>query len=168
MADVTLGGKPVKTIGELPAVGSYAPEFSLSGVDLNTVSSKDYHKKKRMVLNIFPSVDTGVCATSVRIFNEKATSLNRTVVFCISMDLPFAMSRFCGAEGIENVMMASGFRDEGKFGKAYGVMLNNGSFAGLYTRAIVVINENGTVAHTELISEIGMEPDYDLALATLG
>ena len=120
-----------------------------------------------MVLNIFPSVDTGVCSASVRKFNENAASLENTVVLCISMDLPFAMARFCGAEGIEDVVMASGFRDGGNFGNDYGVMSDTGGFAGLYSRAVVVVNEDGAVAYTEQVPEIGQEPNYEAALAAL-
>ena len=167
MANITLGGKPVTTVGNLPEVGSHAPHFLLTGMDLRPVTSEDYHGKKKMVLNIFPSVDTGVCSASVRKFNENAASLDNTVVLCISMDLPFAMARFCGAEGIENVVMASGFRDGGKFGEDYGVMADTGGFAGLYSRAVVVVNEEGMVAYTEQVPEIGQEPNYEAALAAL-
>lgn len=161
MAQITLGGKPVNTIGNLPAVGSPAPAFTLTGADLSAVSSEQF-RGKPVLLNIFPSVDTGVCATSVRTFNERAAGSGLTVV-CVSKDLPFALSRFCGAEGIENVTTASAFRDS--FGEDYGVTITDGAMAGLLGRAVVVIGADGTVAYTELVPEIASEPDYDAALA---
>lgn len=161
MAQITLGGKPVNTIGNLPAVGSPAPAFTLTGADLGAVSSEQF-RGKPVLLNIFPSVDTGVCATSVRTFNERAAGSGLTVV-CVSKDLPFALSRFCGAEGIENVTTASAFRDS--FGEDYGLTITDGPMTGLLGRAVVVIDADGTVAYTELVPEIASEPDYDAALA---
>ena len=166
MAQITLGGAPASTVGELPQVGSEAPAFLLTKTDMGTISLDDL-KGKKVVLNIFPSVDTGVCAMSVREFNQRATSLDNTAVVCISMDLPFAQARFCGAEGIENVIMGSGFNNSGQFGKDYGVAVSVSAFTGLYARAIVVIDESGKVSHTELVPEIGHEPNYDAAVAVL-
>ncbi len=164
MAQITLRGNPINTVGELPAVGSPAPAFNLTGGDLGPVSN-DQLRGKPVVLNIFPSVDTPVCATSVRTFNERAAASGATVV-CVSKDLPFAFQRFCGAEGIENVKTASAFRDS--FGEDYGVTISDGPFAGLLARAIVVIGADGNVAHTELVPEIAQEPNYDAALAAAG
>ncbi|GGG07846.1 putative thiol peroxidase [Dokdonia pacifica] len=165
MASVTLGGTPVNTISNLPEVGSPAPAFTLSRNDLSSVTLNDYRGKK-LVLNIFPSVDTGVCAQSIRTFNEKASALENTEVLCISRDLPFAQARFCGAEGIENVSTLSDFK-RGEFGKDYGVELIDGGFEGLHSRAIVVVDEKGKVIHTEQVSEIGHEPNYEAALNAL-
>jgi thiol peroxidase len=165
MAQVTLRGNPFNTNGELPAVGSSAPEFSLVGSDLSEVSSESLTGKK-VVLNIFPSIDTPTCATSVRTFNERAAGLDNTVVVCVSEDLPFAAGRFCGAEGIENVKTGSAFRSH--FSEIYGVKLEDGPLAGLAARAVVVLDENGVVTHTQLVGEIADEPDYDAALAALG
>ena len=166
MANITLGGNPTSTCGELPEIGNKAPEFYLTATDMSTKNLESYTGKK-IVMNIFPSVDTGVCATSVRKFNEKATGLNNTVVLCISRDLPFAQKRFCGAEGISNVEMLSDFKD-GSFGMNYGVMIEEGAFSKLHARAIVVLNETGNVIHTELVSEIGHEPNYDAVYRVLG
>jgi thiol peroxidase len=166
MANITLGGNPTSTCGELPEIGNKAPEFYLTATDMSTKNLESYTGKK-IVMNIFPSVDTGVCATSVRKFNEKATGLNNTVVLCISRDLPFAQKRFCGAEGISNVEMLSDFKDGG-FGMNYGVMIEEGAFSKLHARAIVVLNETGNVIHTELVSEIGHEPNYDAVYSILG
>ena len=163
MATTALGGNPVTTVGDLPSIGSPAPGFDLIGSDFGGVS---LDKGTRTVLNIFPSVDTGVCAASVRKFNELAASLDNTEVVCVSHDLPFAQARFCGAEGIEGVTAASAFRSS--FGDDYGVRLTDGKFEGLLARAVVVVDENGTVAHTELVPEIAQEPDYDAAVAALG
>ncbi len=165
MAQVTLKGNPVQTIGDLPAVGSDAAGFTLVNTDLSEVSLADY-KGKKVILNIFPSVDTGTCATSVRTFNEKASGLDNTVVLCISEDLPFAHARFCGAEGIENVVSLSAFRND-SFSKDYGVKIEDGPLKGLIARSIVVIGEDGKVLHTELVSEIVDEPNYDNAIAAL-
>ena len=164
MAKITFKGTPLRTIGELPAKGSAAPDFALVKQDLSEAILADY-KGMRLVLNIFPSIDTGVCATSVRKFNEKAAALKNTVVLCVSMDLPFAQSRFCGAEGIKNVVTASAFRSV--FGDHYGVTIAEGPLVGLLSRAVVIINEGGKVLYTEQVPEIAQEPDYDAALATL-
>ncbi|BBX96616.1 thiol peroxidase [Mycobacterium lacus] len=164
MAQITLRGNPINTVGELPAVGSPAPEFTLTGGDLGVLSS-DQFRGKPVLLNIFPSVDTPVCAASVRTFNERAAASGASVV-CVSKDLPFAFQRFCGAEGIENVKTASTFRDS--FGEAYGVTIADGPMAGLLARAVVVIGPDGNVTYTELVPEIAQEPDYDAALAALG
>ncbi len=166
MAQVTLGGNPTSTIGDLPQTGSKAPEFTFTGTDMKDKKFGDFAGKK-VILNIFPSVDTGVCAASIRKFNEEAASLDNTVVLCLSMDLPFAQQRFCGAEGIEMVIMGSGFRDGGDFGKTYGVTHTDSDFKGLYSRAIIVIDENGEVTYTEQVPEIGQEPDYAKALAAV-
>jgi thiol peroxidase len=164
MATVTLGGNPVTTVGELPAVGAQAPQFHLTGGDLGDVSPESLAGKK-VVLNIFPSIDTPTCATSVRQFNERAASLDNTVVLCVAADLPFAMTRFCGAEGLANVQVASTFRSN--FGDEFGVKLAEGALAGLMARAVVVLDENGTVLHSQLVPEIAHEPDYDAALSAL-
>jgi len=165
MSQVTLKGNPVNTIGELPAKGVVAPSFRLVKTDLSEVSLSDY-KGKKLVLNIFPSVDTGTCATSVRKFNEKASGLDNTVVLCISEDLPFAHARFCGAEGIENVESLSAFREE-TFARDYGVEMVDGPLKGLLARSVVVLDEEGKVKYTQLVPEIVDEPDYDKALAAL-
>ena len=165
MADITLGGNPVKTSGELPQTGTKAPDFTLVKTDLSTVSLADF-KGSRVVLNIFPSIDTGTCAASVRKFNEKASGLENTKVLCISRDLPFAQNRFCGAEGLNNVISLSDFRD-GNFGKSYGLTIANGPLEGLHSRVVIVIDENGTVKYTEQVPEIKDEPNYDNALAAL-
>ncbi|MFG1933063.1 thiol peroxidase [Mycobacterium sp. NPDC048908] len=164
MAQITLRGNPINTVGELPAVGSPAPEFTLIGTDLGEVTSAQF-RGKPLLLNIFPSVDTPVCAMSVRKFNERAQASGLTVL-CVSNDLPFAQKRFCGAEGIENVITASAFRDN--FGKDYGVALADGPMAGLLARAVVVIDADGKVAYTELVPEIGTEPSYDEGWSALG
>lgn len=164
MATITLKGSPVQTVGEPPAPGSAAPAFTLVGADLSDVTS-DALSGRRVVLNVFPSIDTGVCAQSVRTFNELASSLDDTTVVCVSADLPFALSRFCGAEGIENVSTASTFRSD--FGQTYGLAMADGPFAGLLARAVVVLDRDGTVLHTQLVDEIGTEPDYDAAKAAL-
>lgn len=166
MASITLGGNPVNTNGELPSIGNKAPEFYLTSSDMSSKRMEDYAGKK-VVMNIFPSVDTGVCATSVRKFNEKAAGLSNTAVLCISRDLPFAQKRFCGAEGISNVEMLSDYKDA-SFGMNYGVLMEDGKFDKLHARAIVVLNETGNVIHTELVPEIGQEPNYDAVYAVLG
>ncbi|WP_426139608.1 thiol peroxidase [Pseudomonas sp. DWP3-1-2] len=165
MAQVTRRGNPVQINGELPAVGSAAPAFTLVGGDLADVTLADF-AGKRKVLNIFPSVDTPTCATSVRKFNAQANGLTNTVVLCISADLPFAQARFCGAEGLDNVKNLSTLRG-GEFMKHYGVEIADGPMKGLTTRAVVVLDENDNVLHSELVSEIGHEPDYDAALSVL-
>jgi len=164
MAEVTLGGNPVHTSGDLPEVGSSAPSFSLVGNDLGEVTNSSFDGKN-VILNIFPSVDTPTCATSVRTFNERAANLDNTAVVCVSADLPFAQGRFCGAEGIENVSTASTFRSS--FGDDFGVSLTDGPLAGVLARAVVVVGSDGSVKHTELVSEIAQEPDYDAALGAL-
>ncbi|MEG3768445.1 thiol peroxidase [Alteromonas sp. 14N.309.X.WAT.G.H12] len=164
MATVTLQGNAFETLGELPAVGSQAPDFELVKADLSTVSLSEL-AGKNVVLNIFPSIDTGVCATSVRKFNEKAAALDDTVVICVSADLPFAAGRFCGAEGIENVLTGSTFRST--FGKDYGVEFSTGPLTGVLSRSVVVINKTGEVAYTQQVAETADEPDYDAALAAL-
>lgn len=166
MSKITLGGKPTNTIGNLPAVGAKAPDFSLTNaLTMGEVSLADYAGKK-IVMNIFPSVDTGVCATSVRKFNAEASKLQDTVVLCISKDLPFAMKRFCGAEGLSNVVTLSDYRNKG-FSKTYGVEITDGAFEALDARAIVVIGADGKVTHTELVPEIGQEPNYEAAIKAL-
>ena len=164
MSQVTLKGNPVEVGGSFLQAGQAAPEFRLVAGDLSEKSLADF-AGKRKVLNIFPSVDTGVCAASVRKFNEKAASLANTAVLCVSQDLPFAQSRFCGAEGIENVVMLSAFRST--FARDYGVALNNGPLAGLTARAVVVLDENNQVLYSQLVPEITEEPDYAAALAAL-
>ena len=164
MAQITLRGNPINTVGELPAVGAAAPEFSLAGTDLGAVESGQY-SGKAVVLNIFPSVDTPVCATSVRTFNERAAASGVAVVN-VSKDLPFALKRFCGAEGIENVVTASSFRSS--FGADYGVTMVDGGMRGLLSRAVVVADAEGRIVHTEQVPDISSEPDYDAALAALG
>ncbi|CAB4875134.1 unannotated protein [freshwater metagenome] len=165
MAEITLGGNPIHTVGELPTVGHAAPDFTVTGADLGDISKADL-AGKRVVLNIFPSVDTPVCATSVRKFNETAAGLDNTVVLCISADLPFAQSRFCGAEGLTNVRTGSTFR--GDFGNDFGVEITDSKFVGLLARAVVVLDETGTVLHSQLVPEVALEPDYDAAIAALG
>ncbi len=162
MAQTKLGDNTVNTIGDLPAVGKAAPDFSLVKIDLSETSLKDY-SGKNIVFNIFPSIDTGVCATSVREFNKRAADLKDTVVLCVSKDLPFAHKRFCGTEGIENVVSLSDFRNKG-FSKEYGVEMTDGGLAGLDARAIVVADKEGKVVYTELVPAIGQEPDYDAAI----
>lgn len=161
MAEVTMKGATVRTVGELPAVGTSAPPFELVGADLSPVRSADL-VGRRVVLNVFPSVDTATCAMSVRRFNELAAGPEGTMVLCVSLDLPFAQSRFCGAEGIQNVVMGSAFRSS--FGADYGVSMVDGPLAGLLARSVVVIGEDGKVLHTQLVGEIAEEPDYGAAL----
>lgn len=164
MTTVTLKGDAFETVGALPAVGSDAPSFTLVKADLGEVSLSDF-KGKKLVLNIFPSIDTATCATSVRTFNQKAAALENTEVLCISMDLPFAAGRFCGAEGIDKVTTASGFRSS--FGNDYGVTFATGPLAGLYSRSVVVVDEAGKVAYTQQVKETVDEPDYTAALSAL-
>jgi thioredoxin-dependent peroxiredoxin len=166
MASVTLKGNPVSIGGNFPQVGQTAPDFQLADAKRN-LCNLDAYAGKRKVLNIFPSIDTPTCAMSVRTFNQKASGMDNTVVLCISADLPFAQSRFCGAEGIENVVTLSTFRDTAKFSKDYGVQILDSSLAGLTARAVVVLDENNKVLYSELVSEIGNEPNYDTALAVL-
>ena len=166
MAETAFKGNPVHTSGDLPAVGDAAPAFTLTGGDLGAVSSESL-AGGRVVLNIFPSIDTPVCAASVRAFNQRAAGLEDTTVVCVSADLPFATSRFCGAEGIEDVTTGSSFRSP-EFGDDYGVGVSGGALAGLLARAVVVIDSDGTVLHSQLVPEITDEPDYDAAIAALG
>jgi thiol peroxidase len=166
MATVTLKGNPVTIGGNLPEAGQTAPDFQLADAKRNLLSLADF-AGKRKILNIFPSIDTPTCATSVRTFNQRASSLNNTVVLCVSADLPFAQSRFCGVEGIENVSTLSTFRNTAKFARDYGVEIVDSSLAGLTARAVVVLDENDKVLHSELVGEIANEPDYEAALAVL-
>lgn len=165
MALLTLRGIPLNTNGELPKVGSKATDFQLIKTDLTKTSLKDF-AGSQLILNIFPSIDTGTCATSVRVFNAKASALNNTKVLCISRDLPFAQRRFCGAEGLQDVINLSDF-NTGKFGKDYGLEFIDGVFEGLHSRVIIVIDENGMIKYTEQVTEIADEPNYDAALASL-
>ena len=165
MASITLQGNPIATIGELPASGNAAPAFSAVKTDLAECSLSELAGKK-VVLNIFPSIDTGVCAASTRRFNEEAGKLDNTVVICVSADLPFALGRFCGAEGLEKVIPVSIFRNP-EFGTAYGVTIADGPLVGLLSRAVVVIDESGTVVYTEQVPEITQEPNYEAALEAL-
>ncbi len=165
MATITLKGNTIETIGNLPKIGSKAADFKLVGTDLSQKSLTDFNGSK-LILNIFPSVDTGTCATSVRNFNKSAAALENTKVLCISRDLPFAQGRFCGAEGIENVIMLSDFAT-GKFGKDYGLEITTGPLAGLHSRSIVVLDENGNVIYTEQVTETADEPNYEAALNAL-
>ena len=165
MATVTLGGNPIHTNGELPKTGSKAPDFKLVNTDLSIASLADFAGSK-VVLNIFPSIDTGTCATSVRTFNAKASALTNTKVLCISRDLPFAQKRFCGAEGLENVINLSDF-NTGSFGKDYGLEITDSVLAGLHSRVVIVLDENGVVKYTEQVPEIADEPNYESAIAAL-
>lgn len=165
MAKITLKGNPIDTIGELPAIGSEAKDFDLVGADLSEITLSQFSGQK-VILNIFPSIDTGTCATSVRNFNKLASELPNTKVLCISRDLPFALKRFCGAEGLENVIPMSDFRT-GTFGKNYGLEIVDGPLTGLHSRCIVVIDEAGFVVYTEQVAETTEEPNYDKALAAL-
>jgi thiol peroxidase len=164
MATTTLRGNTINTSGELPAVGSKAPDFTVTGGDLSDITL-DSFAGKNLILNIYPSVDTPTCAASTRAFNQKAAGRDDTVVLCVSQDLPFAFSRFCGAEGIENVKTGSVFRSS--FLQDYGVEQVDGPLRGLAARAVVVVDPEGTVKYTELVPDIGQEPDYDSALAAL-
>ena len=165
MATTLLGDNPVQTVGELPAPGSHAPSYTLTGADLTDFTS-EAHAGSRVVLNIFPSIGTGVCQASVRRFNEVAAGLADTTVLNVSVDLPFALSAFCAAEGIDHVLVGSAFRSS--FGDDYGVRLTDSAFEGLLARAVVVVDADGTVLHSELVASIDDEPDYDAALAALG
>ena len=165
MAKITFKGSPVSTAGELPKVGEQAPDFVLTKTDLTDISLKDVAGKK-VVMNIFPSIDTPVCATSVRRFNAEIDKYNNAVVLCISADLPFAHARFCGAEGLNNVISVSELRNR-DFGKHYGVRIVDGPLAGLLARSIVVLDEKGKVIYTQLVGDIAEEPDYEKALNML-
>lgn len=163
---VNLKGSPVEIGGKFPKTGETAPDFKLADKTRADVTLANF-AGKRKVLNIFPSIDTPTCAASVRTFNQQASKLNNTVVLCISADLPFAQNRFCAAEGIENVVTLSTFRNTASFANSYGVAINSGSLAGLTSRAVVVLDENNKVLHSELVSEITSEPNYEAALAAL-
>jgi thioredoxin-dependent peroxiredoxin len=165
MAKIALKGNPINTSGDLPLKGSQAPEFNLVKTDLSGQSLSAL-KGKKVILNIFPSLDTSVCATSVRKFNQLAAGKSNVAVIAVSKDLPFAHGRFCSTEGITDVTPASGFRDS-EFGKAYGVNIIDGPLAGLYARSIVVVNETGEVVYTQLVPDIVQEPDYESALAAI-
>jgi thioredoxin-dependent peroxiredoxin len=165
MAQVTFKGNPVRTAGNLPVVGSEAPDFKVTKSDLADTSLADY-KGRKLVLNIFPSIDTPVCAASVRRFNEEASKLPNTTVLCVSRDLPFALKRFCAAEGLNNVVTASEYRDS-SFSDRYGVRIVDGPLAGLLSRAVVIVDSDGQVAYTEQVPEITQEPDYAKALSAL-
>jgi thiol peroxidase len=161
---ITLGGEPVQTVGKLPAVGTELKDFTLTDVDLSDKKLADY-KGKNIVMNIFPSVNTGVCSKSVRKFNEEAAKLENTTILCISKDLPFAQKAFCGAEGIENVVMLSDFRND--FGNEFGVQMKDGKFKGLLSRAVIVVNPEGKIVYEEQVPEIGQEPNYEAAINAL-
>lgn len=165
MATITFKGNPIKTSGELPKVGSKAPNFSLVKDDLSNATLADF-KGSKVVLNIFPSIDTGICAMSVKEFNKKAAGLTNTKVLCISKDLPFAQQRFCGAEGIENVINLSDYAT-GDFSNDYGLLMLDGPLHHLSSRAVIVLDEEGTVVYTEQVPEIVQEPNYEAALASL-
>ncbi|AXT19811.1 thiol peroxidase [Flavobacteriaceae bacterium AU392] len=165
MAKLTLGGTPVETSGELPKVGTVAPDFKLTAVDLSTKTLKDY-AGKNIVLNIYPSIDTSTCATSARKFNEAASAMENTVILCISRDLPFAQSRYCSSEGLENIINLADYKDN-LFSKAYGVNFIDGPFETLHSRCIVVINSEGIITHTEQVQEIANEPNYDAVMSVL-
>lgn len=162
MATITLNGNPVHTCGELPTIGFATPAFTLTGTDLRELSSVDL-EGKRVLLSIFPSLDTATCAKSVRTFNDLSADLTDTILLCVSMDLPFAQDHFCGSEGLERARPASAFRNP-EFGQAFGLTLLDGPLRGLLARAVVALDENGTVVHTELVPELTQEPDYDLAI----
>ena len=166
MAKITLGGNETNTIGSLPEVGSTAPDFTLVSKDMEEKTLASYHGQK-VILNIYPSIDTGVCARSTKKFNQEASKLENTRIVCVSKDLPFALKRYCDAEGIDNLDNLTNFRDGGDFGKNYGVEIIDGAFKGLNARAVVVIDETGKVKYTELVPEVGQEPNYDKALAAI-
>jgi thiol peroxidase len=166
MAQITLGGNPINTNGDLPAAGAAAPDFTLTKADWTPVSAADL-AGQRVVMNIFPSLDTGLCQTTVRTFNERAADLENTAVLCVSADLPPAAARFCGAEGIENVITGSTFKNPEVL-EALGVKMLDGKLQGLAARSVVVLDTDGTVLHSELVPEIASEPDYDAAIAALG
>lgn len=164
MTQITLDGNPINTVGELPKIGTPAPDFTLVDSSLEEITLAQF-RGKRVVLNIFPSLDTGICANSVREFNKRAAGLENTQVICVSADLPFAHGRFCAAEGIDDVITGSVFRSS--FGQDYGVRIADGPLAGVLSRAVVVIDENGTVSYTEQVPEIKTDPNIDAALAAL-
>lgn len=164
MAQITLKGNPINTCGDLPTVGSAAPDFTLVKTDLSELTL-DSNAGKKVILNIFPSIDTPTCALSTKRFNEEASKLDNTVVVCVSADLPFAFKRFCGAEGIENVETASTFRSS--FGKDYGLEFADGPLVGLLSRSIVILDEDRKVVYTEQVAETADEPNYEAALAAI-
>ena len=166
MATITFKGQPIKTSGDMPKIGAIAPDFTLTKTDLSEVSLRDF-SGKRVVLNVFPSLDTGVCAASVRRFNAEAEKLDNTVVLCISFDLPFAQSRFCGAEGLKNVLTLSAFRHR-EFADRFGLMMTEGPLSGLLARAVLVLDEQGKILYEEQVPEIAQEPNYEAALHALG
>ncbi|MEZ4778695.1 MAG: thiol peroxidase [Flavobacteriaceae bacterium] len=165
MAKITLGGNPAETIGSLPKIGSKAIDFNLTATDMTDKSLNEYNGFKKL-LNIFPSVDTGICAASARKFNEAASQMKNTKVLCISRDLPFAQKRFCAAEGLENVEMLSDYKT-GQFGKDYSLEITKSAFQGLHSRVVIVLDETNTVIYSEQVPEIGQEPNYDAALKAL-
>ncbi|MEM0939354.1 MAG: thiol peroxidase [Bacteroidota bacterium] len=167
MAKITIGGNETHTIGDLPEIGKAVPDFNLVGKDMQEKTLASYYGQK-VILNIYPSIDTGVCAASTKRFNEEASKLENTRVVCVSKDLPFALNRYCEAEGIKNLDNLTNFRDEGAFGKKYGVEITDGAFKGLNARAIVVVDEEGKVVYTELVPEVGQEPNYEKAISALG
>ena len=161
---ITLGGKNVHTVGKLPAIGTPVKDFTLTAIDLTEKTLSDF-KGKYIIMNIFPSVNTGICAKSVRKFNEDAASLNNTIVLCISKDLPFAQKQFCGAEGISNVVMLSDFRND--FGNIYSIQMTDGPMRGLLSRAVIVVDPEGKIVYEQQVPEIGQEPDYASAIAAV-
>ena len=165
MANITLKNNPISTCGDLPNIGEQAKDFSLIGKDLKEVTLNNF-QGERIVMNIFPSIDTGICAISVKTFNEKAAGLTNTKVLCISRDLPFAQNRFCGAENIENVLTLSDF-SSGEFGENYGLTIIDGALANLHSRCIIVLDKSHKIIHTEQVNEITSEPNYETALAVL-
>ena len=165
MASITLGGNPAETNGSIPSINTTAANFTLTAVDMSSKSLNDYDGYRK-ILNIFPSVDTGICAASARKFNEEASGLENTKVLCISRDLPFAQNRFCAAEGLENVEMLSDYKD-GSFGKDYGLEITKSAFTGLHSRVVLVLNEKNEIIYSEQVPEIGQEPDYASALNAL-
>ena len=165
MAKITLGGNPVETSGEIPIIGSIAPDFELTAIDLSSKTLSDFNNFN-LVLNIFPSVDTGVCSASVRNFNKLASEIKNTKVLCISRDLPFRQDQFCAAEGLDNVIMLSDFK-KGVFGKDYGLLMTNGIFDALLSRCVIILNKNKEVIYTEQVPEIGQEPNYDEAIEAI-
>lgn len=165
MAQTRLGEKVVNTSGDLPVVGSPAPNFTLTNTEFKDQTLQDF-LGKNVVLNIFPTIDTSVCSASVREFNKRAASLEGSVVLCVSKDLPLAQKKFCGAEGIENVVMLSDFRNKG-FSKSYGIEMADGAWYGLFARSVIVIDKSGKITHTEIVPQIGQEPNYDAALSAI-
>jgi thiol peroxidase len=161
---ITLGGNPIHTVGKLPAVGTQVKDFTLTAVDLKEKTFSEF-KGKYVIMNIFPSVNTGVCSKSVRKFNEDAAGMNNTTVLCISKDLPFAQKAFCGAEGIDHVVMLSDFRTD--FGKTYGVQIADGPMRGLLSRAVIVVDPSGKIVYEQQVPEISQEPDYAAAIAAV-